>query len=71
MKRFLLLVLVAVLAMVPALALRLTGLRPSPIVDAAIFGVAILAAGFLLSWGAEAAERRISQGLILAAVALV
>ncbi|MHB0670479.1 hypothetical protein [Roseomonas mucosa] len=71
MRRFLLLVLVAVLAMVPALALRLTGLRPNPIADAAIFGVAILAAGFLLSWGAEAAERRISQGLILAAVALV
>lgn len=30
-----------------------------------------LAAGFMLSWGAEAAEKRISQGLILAGVALV
>lgn len=38
--------------------------------DAGIFGIALLAAGFLLSWG-EAAEQHISQGLILAAVALV
>jgi cation:H+ antiporter len=40
-------------------------------VDASIFGVAILAAGFLLSWSAEAAERHIAQGPVLAAVALI
>ena len=51
MKRFLMLVAVAVLATLPALTLRATGLRPSPILDAAVFGTAILAAGFLLSWG--------------------
>ncbi|VXD05950.1 hypothetical protein SPHINGOT1_620019 [Sphingomonas sp. T1] len=38
---------------------------------AALFGIAILAAGFMLSWGAEAAEKRVSQGLIVAAIALV
>lgn len=71
MRRFLILVAVAVLATVPAVLFRGLGLRPGPILDAAIFGVAILAAGFLLSWGAEAAEQHISQGLILAVVALV
>ena len=71
MNRFMFLVVIAVLASMPAVALRITGLRPGPIPDAAIFGVAILAAGFLLSWGAEAAERHIAQGLVLAAVALI
>ena len=71
MKRFLTLVAIAVLATAPALILRAAGWRPNPVVDAAVFGIAVLAAGFLLSWGAEAAEQHISQGLILAAVALV
>ncbi|MDE2562763.1 MAG: sodium:proton exchanger [Sphingomonadales bacterium] len=51
--------------------LRLTGWRPNPVLDAAVFGVAVLAAGFMLSWGAEAAESRVSQGLMLACLALV
>ena len=71
MRRFLILVAIALLATLPAVLFRLIGLRPSPILDAGVFGLAILAAGFLLSWGAEAAEQHISQGLILAAVALV
>lgn len=71
MGRFLFLVSIALLAAVPAIASRMLGWRAGPVVDAAIFGIAILAAGFLLSWSAEAAEQRISQGLILAAVALV
>jgi len=70
-RRFVILVAIALLATLPAVLFRLIGLRPSPILDAAVFGLAILAAGFLLSWGAEAAEQYISQGLILAAVALV
>ncbi|MFS0738860.1 sodium:proton exchanger, partial [Sphingomonas sp. 1P06PA] len=60
--------IVALLATMPALYLRLTGWYPSPLLDTALFGVGILAAGFMLSWGAEAAESRISQGLILAIV---
>ncbi|MEW6451340.1 MAG: sodium:proton exchanger [Pseudomonadota bacterium] len=71
MKRFLLLVAIAVLAAAPAALLALSGRRFDPIVDAAIFGTGILAAGFLLSWGAEAAERHIAQGLVLAGVALI
>ncbi|ODT58608.1 MAG: sodium:proton exchanger [Phenylobacterium sp. SCN 69-14] len=64
-------VAIAVAAMLPAVALRIEGWRPNAVLDMAVFGAAILAAGFLLSWGAEAAEKYISQGLILAAVALV
>ena len=71
MKRFLILLAVVLTAIVPAAVLRFSGWRPGPLVDTAVFGIAILAAGFMLSWGAETAERRISQGLVLAAVALV
>ncbi|OYX73624.1 MAG: sodium:proton exchanger [Caulobacter sp. 32-67-35] len=71
MKRFVLLVLITLLAAAPAMGLRLSGWRPDPVADALVFGVAVLAAGFLLSWGAEAAEKHISQGLIVAIVALV
>lgn len=62
---------IALLATLPALYLRFTGSRPDPILDAALFGTAILAAGFMLSWGAESAEGQISSGLILAIVALI
>lgn len=71
MRRFIGLVLITLLATAPAMGLRLSGWRPDPVADALIFGVAVLAAGFLLSWGAEAAEKHISQGLIVAIVALV
>lgn len=46
MKRFVILVVVALLASAPAVVLRVVGSRPDPLMDAAIFGVAILAAGF-------------------------
>ena len=62
---------IAVATTIPAIALRSAGWRPNPLLDAALFGAAILAAGFMLSWGAEAAEKRVSQGLIVAAIALV
>lgn len=71
LRRFLLYVAVAILATLPAIALRAVGWRPDPLLDALLFGLAILAAGFLLSWGAEAAEKRISAGLIVALVALI
>lgn len=69
--RFAVYVGLALLACVPAVVLRFEGWRPNPLLDAALFGGAILSAGFMLSWGAEAAESRISQGLIVAAIALV
>lgn len=71
MTRFLQLLSVALFAVVPAAIFRVTGWRPNAVADTAVFGVAVLAAGFMLSWGAEAAEKRISQGLVLAGVALV
>lgn len=71
MKRFMVLVGIALIAIAPAMVLRIMGWRPNPLLDAAVFGIAVLAAGFMLSWGAEAAERRISKGLILAGVALI
>lgn len=71
MPRFVFLVVMTLLAAAPAMGLRLSGWRPDPVVDTLVFGVAVLAAGFLLSWGAEAAEKHISQGLIVAIVALV
>ncbi|MDF2381808.1 hypothetical protein JMG10_10055 [Nostoc ellipsosporum NOK] len=69
--KFALYVAAAVTVAVPAIALRVAGWRPDPLLDAALFGIAILAAGFMLSWGAEAAEKRVSQGLIVAVIALI
>ena len=55
----------------PGIVMRLNGIHTEPLLDAAIFGVAILAAAFLLSWAAEASELEISQGLALAVIALI
>jgi len=70
-KKFGLYVALAVLATLPGVILRLTGFHGAPLVGTLIFGVAILGAGFLLSWGAEAAEGHVSQGLAIAALALI
>ncbi|WP_297833055.1 sodium:proton exchanger [Thermomonas sp.] len=61
----------AALAVVPALYLRVTGSSVGALGDMVLFGTAILAAGFLLSWGAEAAEKYIATGFVLAVVALI
>ena len=55
----------------PGIVLRLGGIHPDPVPGAIIFGLAILAAAFLLSWGAETAELDISQGLALAIIAII
>jgi cation:H+ antiporter len=66
---------VAILAMaalgVPAVVMRLAGTHPDPVVGAFVFGIAVLAAAFILSWAAEAAELEISQGFALAIIALI
>lgn len=64
-------VAVAALSTFAALYLRLAGLSLGPQADAAIFGMAIIGAAFLLSWAAEAAEVEISQSLALALLALI
>lgn len=71
LRRFALLLALVAATMIPAVILRIEGWRPNPLLDTFAFGAAILAAGFLLSWGAEAAEKRISAGLIVAIVALI
>lgn len=48
-RRFLIYLALALLAAMPAIYLRFTGWRPSPVLDAGIFGLAVLAAGFILS----------------------
>lgn len=58
-------------ACAPGIALRFAGYHPPAVAGAAIFGLAILAAAFLLSWGAETAEMDISQGLALAIIAII
>ncbi|GIW12690.1 MAG: hypothetical protein KatS3mg062_0129 [Tepidiforma sp.] len=61
----------AAAACVPGIAFRLMGYHPPAVAGAATFGLAILAAAFLLSWGAETAEMDISQGLALAIIAII
>ena len=56
---------------VPAIALRITDPHIDPLLAAAIYGLAILSAAFLLSWAAETAEMDISQGLALAIIAFI
>lgn len=64
-------ILIALLACVPGIVLRVTGMHFGVLVDTLLFGVAIVAAAFLLSWTAEAAEVDIAQGLAVAVVALI
>lgn len=63
-------VLVAVVA-VPGLAVRFGIDHPEPALAAIVFGLAIVAAAFALSWAAEVAQLDISQGLALAALAFI
>lgn len=60
-----------VAACLPGMTFRLVGYHPPAVAGAAVFGLAILAAAFLLSWGAETAEMDISQGLALAIIAII
>ncbi len=66
---------VAIVAMLcvasPGIILRFGGIHPTPVLGAAVFGISILAAAFLLSWAAETAEVDISQGLALAIIAFI
>ena len=65
------LILVAIAICAPALVLRASGVHVGVLADTLIFGIAIVAAAFLLSWTAEAAEVDIAQGLAVAIVALI
>lgn len=71
MKKLISFFLPAIAVTLPGLAIRLMGYHVSSPVAAILFGVAILGAGFLLSWGAEAAERHVARGLAIAGLALI
>jgi cation:H+ antiporter len=61
----------AILAVLPGVALRVLGLHPEPLVAAICYGVAVVGAAFMLAWGAEVIQLDISAGLALALLALI
>ncbi len=67
----LLFIAAAFLMTVPAVALRFAVHVESPLALASLFGLAILGAAFLLSWGAEVAQMDVSQALAIAALAFI
>lgn len=63
--------LLAVAVTIPGLAVRLLGAHLPHPTEAALFGLAIVGAAFLLSWAAEVAQLDISAGLAIAVLALI
>ena len=61
----------AAVATMPGVFMRLGGVHPPELVGAAVFGLAVVGAAFLLAWGAEALELDVSRGLALAVLALI
>jgi cation:H+ antiporter len=61
----------ALLLAAPWLLARLLGLHPEPLVVAALSGLAILGAAFMLSWAAKALQLDVSQAFALALLALI
>ncbi|HVF76329.1 MAG TPA: hypothetical protein VM938_14940 [Acidimicrobiales bacterium] len=61
----------AILATLPGLWVRFGDAHLSHPVEALVFGVAIIGAAFLLSWGAEVAQLDISAGLAIAVLAFI
>jgi cation:H+ antiporter len=55
----------------PSVVLRTTGLELGPLPTAVLFGCAVVASAFLLSWAAEAAQADISASLATALLALI
>lgn len=61
----------AVGATIPGVVIKLTGAHPDPVIAAALFGLAVVGAAFMLSWAAEVIQLDISAGLALALLALI
>lgn len=70
-RRQILFMSLAVLATLPGIYFRLTGIHPEPIVGAVAFGLAIVGSAFILSWAAEVIQLDIAAGLALALLALI
>ncbi|HEY0471528.1 MAG TPA: sodium:proton exchanger [Kribbella sp.] len=64
-------VLLCLIAAVPAVVLRLSGVHPTAPLAIALFGLGVVAASFVLAWAAEAAEVDISGGLAIALLAVI
>jgi cation:H+ antiporter len=62
---------IVILLTIPALALRLTGIHPPGPIGLLLFGMAVVAAAFLLAWAAEAARVDISGPLAIAILAVI
>lgn len=69
--RDILFMVLAVAVAMPWLLLRFQGYHGNPAIIAALAGLAIVGAAFLLSWAAEAFEKDVSQALALALLALI
>ena len=65
------LILVALAVTLPGVYLRVSGAHAEPIVEAALFGVAIVGAAFMISWAAEIIQLDVGGGLALALLALI
>ncbi|SHW31001.1 sodium/calcium exchanger family protein [Mycobacteroides abscessus subsp. abscessus] len=63
--------LLAAAFVLPAVALRVTGVHPDAVVSLLAFGAAVVAASFVLAWAAEAAQVDVSGGLAIAVLALI
>src|ERR1700752_1320130 len=57
--------------MCPALVVRVVGIHPSPVLGLITYGVAVVAASFLLAWAAEAAQIDVSGGLAVAVLGVI
>jgi cation:H+ antiporter len=57
--------------MVPGVASSLLGTSTAPPLAAAVYGLAIVGASFLLAWAAEAAQVDVSAGLAVAVLAII
>ena len=56
---------------IPGMLVRFGVEHPEPVLAAVLFGLAIVAAAFALSWAAEVAELEVARGLALAVLAFV
>ncbi|HKZ75952.1 MAG TPA: hypothetical protein VJ259_04755, partial [Actinomycetota bacterium] len=63
--------MLAFVATVPGLALRVSGADVAHPLAAVLYGLAIVGAAFLLSWAAEVAQLDISAGLAIAVLAFI
>ena len=61
----------ALVAALPAVSVRLSGVPLGPLGKVAVFGLAVVATGFLLAWAAETAQLDISGSLATAVLAVI